>query len=716
MNAAPYIPLAGFLCNTFFALFVFFQAPKARANRVYLLLGLAIAWWNLANHFLFVVKTEDEALFWARACFVGVIFTVAGFCHLSLVVAGYNVQRWIGWLYGYQCVLVAFDCTPYFIRKVQWLGDAGWYSMAGPAFHLLNVPYTASFISLVLIWRKRNSLPPSQKRRFTSLIAAQVMLFILGLNDLMPIIGQVNYPCTNIPVYPYGGLAAVIYGMMVSYSVLHHQLLDVHVTLSRYAAHFIRFAFLFFASVGLLLGVSLLTGAYDTESFVLTIVVFLVASVLTATFFPRIFGSTGLETWERRILGDRFEYQDQVRNFIANMTWHDELPNLLGELDGLLRSIFRFGSYQIILRDETTRAFTLYRAHPEQPQRLLPDLSMQSAVFQYFEWGKGEYLSLRPANIRSGSSKVEHDAREEMKEFASEMCFVLSSQSEPFGLLLVGAKSTGDPFTATDINLLVTLVGALGLTINQIRLKNQILQAQELELLGRMSRGMAHDLNNLLTPISTLLQLREETGVLDDELLPVAGRNVGTMRTYIREALFFSENLRPDFQESRVDQLIIQAIEVARNARTKTVEIIPRISDQVEADVDAVMIQRLIANLITNAIDASAEGSRIQVVLESQPKTGSSCDWMRIQIVDSGEGISPDNLGRVLKPYFTTKNRGDKNRGFGLGLAICRKIATLHGGNLSMESELRKGTTVQLEIPTRQLAPIANSTSSSQAA
>ncbi len=137
-------------------------------------------------------------------------------------------------------------------------------------------------------------------------------------------------------------------------------------------------------------------------------------------------------------------------------------------------------------------------------------------------------------------------------------------------MLLVGPKTTGEPLTATDINLLVTLVTTMGLTVNQLRLKTQILQAQELDLLGRMSRGMAHDLNNLLTPISTLLQLREETGLLDDELLPVAARNVSTMRTYIREALFFSENLRPDIQTGELDVLVRQAVDVARNARGKS--------------------------------------------------------------------------------------------------------------------------------------------------
>ena len=68
----------------------------------------------------------------------------------------------------------------------------------------------------------------------------------------------------------------------------------------------------------------------------------------------------------------------------------------------------------------------------------------------------------------------------------------------------------------------------------------------------------------------------------------------------------------------------------------------------------------------------------------------------------SRRGHRRENLSRVQLPYFTTKNRGDEDRGFGLGLAICRKIVTLHGGHISIDSQLRKGTTVQVDLPSRQ--------------
>jgi signal transduction histidine kinase len=116
---------------------------------------------------------------------------------------------------------------------------------------------------------------------------------------------------------------------------------------------------------------------------------------------------------------------------------------------------------------------------------------------------------------------------------------------------------------------------------------------------------------------------------------------------------------------------------------------------------DAVLIKRLVCNLLSNAIDASPAGSEVEARLTRLPKTEPNRDWNRLQIIDHGEGISSENLQRVFTPYFTTKNTGDGKRGFGLGLAIARKIVHLHGGNLSISSKEKKGTTVQVDLPSR---------------
>jgi len=248
----------------------------------------------------------------------------------------------------------------------------------------------------------------------------------------------------------------------------------------------------------------------------------------------------------------------------------------------------------------------------------------------------------------------------------------------------------------------------LSLSLNQIRLKTQILQAQESELLGRMSRGMAHDMNNLVTPVQTLMQLLAE-GIpvegLRDELLPLATRSIDTLREYIREALFFSENARADFKLGRLDMVLAEAVAiVATRCEQKGIRMTLDAPGEALVEMDKSLIKRTITNVLGNAIDASGSGTEIRVELTSLEKTEPDRDWFRIRIIDQGEGIPADNLQRIFTPYFTTKNRGDEQRGFGLGLSICRKVVQLHGGLLKITSAPKKGTTVFIDLPDRQLS------------
>jgi signal transduction histidine kinase len=711
MNLAPYIPLSGFIVNVLFAFFVFSRGPRIAANRVYLVLTLSIAVWNLGCYHLLIVPPNDpaRALFWARFVFIGCIFGVVAFFHLAMIVAGFSLGRWMYWLYGFETLLAISDFTPMFIRDVQYLGSSGWYAVAGPMFYVFTVPFCLMFGSIFVLMRRRESLPPMRKRQLTPLVVGQAMLSILGANDLLPVMGIIYYPFTSVQVYPWGSLAAVFYGVITAYSVLQHQLLDIKVSLSRYAALLVRFIFLFSITLGLLLIGAAFTGEFTPRSFGASLIVFMIGALVAAVLFPRLFGSNVFEAFEHRLLGDAFEYQDRVRKFIETVPWQNDLSLLFDDLHTLFVGVFRFERYWVILRDETERSFAIARGFPDDARVPVPELKVPSPIFTYFEWGHQDYLALGTDYRRLQAGDLERGAVEQLSSFDAQFAFPLISDRVLYGLVLVGCKADVVPFTGTDLQLLVDLSKQLSLIVNQIRLKDEIMRAEELELLGRMSRGMAHDLNNLLTPIWTLLQLAHEGSAreaLDEELIAVALRNVKMVRAYIKEALFFSENLRPDLQLGRLDLLVGQTVETLRRSKRKNVEIVTRTFGEATVEMDEILIQRMLANLISNAIDASPEGAEVRVEIEQLVKTEAARDWLRLRVIDLGVGIPRENLDRVLTPYFTTKNRGDEGRGFGLGLAISRKIVALHGGHLNISSQVRKGTTVQIDLPSRQLKPV----------
>ncbi len=709
MNSLSLAPLIGAICNFALSIFVLTSDRKSRLSQVYFFWGLCITTWNLCTFFLFLLDgdpaNKPQAFFWATILQYGVIFLPIASLHLSVLIAQVRAGRIIAALYVLHFGLAIMHSQGLFISDVHHVGYA-WYSVAGVGFWIYACAYLQSTAAIFMLLKSRSRLPPIRRKRLDALIIAQTLIVVLGSNDILPILGIEKYPILNTPIYPIGSIAAVFYGIIVGYSVLQHQLLDVHIALGRRTAHFVRFIFLFL--IGLILQIMITACApmeFTFLSFSSSLAVLMLSTLIGTILFPRLLGGIG-ERLDSGLRGDRFESGDRVRGFIESMIWYEDLEALLDDLHDILVRTLSITSYSIILRDESQHAFTIHRAHPGEAGRQVEDLKVNSPVFQYFEWEKAEYLAIDAKYLRPGVRSVERLARKQLVAFAAEFCFPLTFQNEPFGLFLVGAKKDGDTYSGTDITLLVALVKNLSLMVNQLRLKDQLRQNQELDLLGRMSRGMAHDLNNLLTPVSTLLQLSAEVGpdsTLNEELLPVALRNVKTMRAYIKEALFFSEHLRPDIQVDRLDLLLKHAADLAIASRDKQVEIVVAAPDEVSIEMDDVLLQRLFANLIANAIDASPPQSTIQVRLEQLAKTEVQRDWLRIRVIDQGEGISKENLGRVLTPYFTTKNKGDENRGFGLGLAICRKIVNLHGGNLSIASQLKKGTTVQVDLPSRQI-------------
>lgn len=713
MKFAELIPLTAGVVNLLLTVFVLSQGLRSNTARVYLLWGMSLTVWNLGTFHMFDVgNTPEQALFWARFLQFGVIFLPISLAHLCYVVGHIPVGRGIYAGYLLHVALAISNFTPFFIQGVDTVGYA-WYCVAGPGYWILVLTFSIPALAVHHLAQKVKTLPPMHRRRVIGMISAVVALIVFGFNDSLPILGMYEYPLINRPIFPFGSAAAIFYGIIVGYSVLQHHLLDIHVTLSRIAARLVRFLFMFLTGFALLLLLTVFRpDDFSDFAFYGALGVLMASAVIASVFFPRLFGS-GDEMWERRILGDKFEYHDRLRSFVQSMQWITDTSELLESMHELLVQTVKAGSYRIFVREEKTGVFSLYRSYPVLADTQVPRLNLGSPILKLFEATQAEYLSFKNGHPGAGADEgLEKAAWNQLAGLNPEYCFVLHADEQAFGLFILGSKTTGEPYTLHDLELLSELVAKLGLHLNQIRLKKQILLAQEMDLLGMMSRGMAHDLNNLITPVWTYLQLARETASPADgatELLPTVSRNVETMMAYIRESLFFSDTQTPHLAVANLTATARKAVDIVRpRADSRGVALNCDGLPDVEIEMDAVLIQRLINNLLANAIDASPTGTTIRVRLTPLDTNDQTRSWHRVEVIDQGEGISRENLRQVMLPYFTTKDHGDERRGFGLGLAICRKIVHLHGGNLNILSEVGKGTTVQVDLPSRQVPEAVN--------
>lgn len=708
MNFFELIPLTAAIVNLALTIFVLGAGLRSVMTRTYLTWGSAIAIWNFGTYFMFRAPDAHTAFFWAQFLQVGVIFLPFALYHLALITLQMK-RTYVAALYGVCVLFVAGDWNGLFVSGVRYYGEYhAYYSKAGPLFWIYLPMFSAcSFGTIILLYRRMKTAVSFQRRRLFWMMVATVILVLFGCNDILPIIGFDHYPVLNTRIYPLGSLAAVFYGVMVAYSVFQYQLLDVHVVLSRFAAQVVRVTFMFMIGlVMMLIMAASFPTHFDKFSFFSGLGVLFMTAVIGSRFFPQFFGK-GTDKLERKILGDRFEYHSRVKSLINMMRSYPDPEVLMDELKELLSDTMKVHSYQIILVDDNVRGFMLYHSFPSRPHVVLSELRMDSPIARFFMETRAPYLSCDPAFTAETGTQVERAARKQLEPFEPQFCFPFFSSEDLVGLMLLGPKANDEVFTPYDLELLSELSNDLGLLLNQIRLRDQVQKAQEQELLGRMSRGLAHDLNNLLTPVHTFLQLfqeQEQTGGAYSELAPVAFRNLGTVRTYINEALFFSRTNKLNAKMSGLHEVMKQAAALVQTrADAKKISIQVTNEFQATIEMDPTLITRLLSNLLSNAVDASAEESKIEVQLLRLPKTETTRDWYRVEVIDHGEGISAENLTRIFAPYFTTKNTGDGTRGFGLGLAICRKIANLHGGDLSVVSKLKKGTTMRLDLPSKLL-------------
>ena len=629
------------LLNVALMVFVLTRDFRSRLHRVYVLWGISVTLWNFGVYHLSGLSNAQSAFRWAKVLQLGVIFMPLTLFHLCAVVSGTRIRRWVlpvlYLIHAGFAVSLFFNC---FITGVKWVNDAGYWSVAGPFFKLDGIFYVLlTGTALVMLYRKQKSGPPTQRTRLRAMLLVILGMWVFGTNDIFPILSHethVTYPFTKIPFYPLGSLSALFYVVVIGYSVLQHKLLDIHVTMSRFAAQLVRLSFMFLTGVTLLLVIEHFApeNSFNPVSFTAAIVVLLASALVASLLFPQFFGK-GADKLERQILGDRFEYHARVQSVIATIRSLPEPEIALQELHDLLAITIRVRSYQIILLDEASRGFVLLHSLPPRADMALSDWQIESPVFRYFQQARVKYLSCNPLYETGNETMLAREARQQLGVFEPEFCFPFFSGSDLVGFMLLGAKASGDLFTPHDLRLLTELSSSLGFLLNQIRLRHQLQVVHEQDLLGRMSRGLAHDLNNLLTPVQTLLQLLRESELNQatiNELLPVGLRNLETVRAYVNEALFFSRASQMKGTRCSLNATVRDAVALTQPAaEAKGVELRFEGSAEVTVEMDAVLIKRLICNLLSNAVDASQARGRVEIQLTTLPKTELRREWHRHQ-------------------------------------------------------------------------------------
>jgi two-component system cell cycle sensor histidine kinase/response regulator CckA len=245
-------------------------------------------------------------------------------------------------------------------------------------------------------------------------------------------------------------------------------------------------------------------------------------------------------------------------------------------------------------------------------------------------------------------------------------------------------------------------------------LEEQFRQSQKMEAIGQLAGGVAHDFNNILTVIQgygSLLLMSEEKSTSTTEAVQEILDASERAANLTRQLLAFSRRQVMQPKQLDLNEVITTLTKMLQRILGEDIRLQLNLHPRpLMTRADAGMLDQVLMNLVINARDAMPSGGQLFITTAEKNITAEEARatpdtmpgrYVCISVTDTGTGISPENLSRIFEPFFTTKEPG---KGTGLGLATVFGIIKQHGGLLTVESELGRGTTFHIYLPSSQAA------------
>jgi PAS domain S-box-containing protein len=234
----------------------------------------------------------------------------------------------------------------------------------------------------------------------------------------------------------------------------------------------------------------------------------------------------------------------------------------------------------------------------------------------------------------------------------------------------------------------------------QLQAERRLAQVGRYQALSQLTGGLAHEINNMLQPLALSLELASlelEDKEPDRENLDAAIRAADRIRELIERAMRVHSELDSDeFRRTPVYGVISEVLGTLRQTTPKTVTLENRLQRTDKCwPIARVEVFQVITNIVTNALHALPPSGGA-ILIEGEGSTREGVEGYAVRIRDSGHGIDPSNLERVFDPFFTTKQVG---QGTGLGLPVARQAIEAGGGEITVTSEIGRGTTVEFWLP-----------------
>lgn len=672
--------------------------PVAVTNRTFGLLSLGACIWLVSMSMLYSTTDEDEATFWGKCIYLGIVYIPAVAYHFCVRLRRHtgNTLIFVNYLLG-----TAFLCmlpTPYLVN-----GHYSYFWGLYPKAGLLHPLFLAYFFSVSGLALRQLYLSSESSGAIVPLKAPRNIFwaFVVGY------VASVDFiPSYGLALYPIGYLLVVLWVSIVSYAFVKHHLLDISINL-RPKVLITAEALTFITScyIGILLLIRLFTGGLH----------YLLAGILVATF--SVFAGSFVYLQKRMekevkktLFKESHDAYETLMAFSKSLVTILDLKSLTGEIVRTLIHVLGAKTASLYLRDQEKGVYVLSISVGQESDRL-----------RGLRFRKEDSLPQHLMHVQSIVVREELEHRDDvavtdpilcvLKAMEAEACIPLVNKGSLIGFCNLGSCINLKMYSGEDLHLLATLGHNAAIALDNALLYEDLKRSQQLmrrtdrlRSLETMAGGFAHEIRNPLTSIKTFVQLapyRRDDPEFMDQFSLVVQDDVSRIEKLIQEILDYARYMEPKLGEEDLKEIITSCLhffEVQANQKSITIakdlaENLPRML------LDRQQIKQVLMNLLLNAMDAitNAEG---RVTVKTHRLTKSSGDiWAQIEVADTGCGISADNLDHIFDPFYTTKHESLEREGTGLGLVIVHQIIQEHGGYVEVESQVGRGTTFFVNLP-----------------
>ncbi|HUT23488.1 MAG TPA: ATP-binding protein [Sumerlaeia bacterium] len=282
----------------------------------------------------------------------------------------------------------------------------------------------------------------------------------------------------------------------------------------------------------------------------------------------------------------------------------------------------------------------------------------------------------------------------------SAICAPLVCKDKVLGVLYIDTQSHWIRYEKEDLALVNIIAANAAIAIENAILVQEKLQSERMAAIGLAMAGISHYVKNVLTG------MQGSTGLVDmgitsrnidliEKGWPVLQRSTHKLRSLVQDLLTCSKDREPLCEKGNLNALARDVFD-GQNSRAQEmgVELVLELDENLpDSDFEQKAIHDCILNIVGNAIEACQETPDARVAIRS--KRSSDGEEVVVEIEDNGPGIPKEIAAKIFEPFFSTKG----SQGTGLGLAVARKLAEEHGGQLLLDSEVGKGSAFRIILP-----------------